>query len=158
LSQGDGARNVTLETARFSESTLVASNDTAPIRDHSTPANDDTPPTDNTGTTMAQDAANLPQDAFSLAQRTWKVLAGSTTLALLLAGVWWTQLRTWPWRWPPPRPRMDVRMKPAGPPWPMMSPLDHDPTLDVRIRTALVQGETTFEQPTPVLDTEIRHD
>ncbi|WP_310061162.1 PASTA domain-containing protein [Lysobacter niastensis] len=155
--QDDGARNMALETARYSESTLVASNDTAPIRDNSTTVRDDTTPT-STGTTVRQDAANLPQDAFSLAQRTWKVLAGSTSLALFLAGVWWTQLRTWPWRWPPPRPRMDVRIKPARPPWPMMSPLDHDPALDVRIRSTFAQGETTFEQPLPVLGTEIRHD
>jgi hypothetical protein len=53
---------------------------------------------------------------------------------------------------------MDVRIKPAGPPWPMMSPLDHDPALDVRIRITLAQGESTFQQPLPVLDKEIRHD
>ena len=155
--QDDGAGNVTLETARYSESTLVASNDTAPIRDNATPVRDDTTPA-STGTAVPQDAADLPRDAFSLAQRTWKVLTGSTTLALLLAGVWWAQLPPWPLRWPPPRSRMDVRIQPAGPPWPMMSPLDHDPARDVRIRLALAQGETTFEQPMPVLDTEIRHD
>ena len=158
MGQDGGAQNMTLESAQYSDSTLVASNGNAPIRDNATPVGDDPPPAGNTGTTVRQDAANPMQDAFSLAQRTWKALAGSTTLALLLAGVWWTQLRPWPWRWPPPRPRMDVRIKPAGPPWPMMSPLDHDPALDVRIRLALAQGETTFEQPLPVLDTEIRHD
>lgn len=172
LGQDGGARNVTDEAARSNDGALVASNDPAPIRDHSTPARKDTPqarddtppvredipPAGNTATTVRQDAGNLLQDTIALAQRAWRVLAGSTTLALLLAGVWWTQLRTWPWHWPPPRPRMDVRIKPAGPPWPMMSPLDHDPALDVRIRAALAQGETTFEQPLPVLDTEIRNE
>lgn len=165
LGPDGGARNVTDETTRPSDGVPLVSNDPAPIRDNATsvrdnatPVRDDTSPADNTGTTVRQDEANPMQDALALVRRAWRGIAGSTTLALLLAGIWWTQLRTWPWHWPPPRPRMEVRIKPAGPPWPMMSPLDHDPARDVRIRQALVQGETTFERPLPVLDTEIRHD
>lgn len=163
LGQDGGARNVTDEASRSSGGAPIASNDPTPIRDtpirdDNPPVREDIPPTGDTATTVRRDATNLLQDTIALAQRAWRVLAGSTTLALLLAGVWWTQLRTWPWHWPPPRPRMDVRIKPAGPPWPMMSPLDHDPALDVRIRVALSYGEATFKQPLPVLDMEIRHE
>lgn len=158
------ADNSSIPTDEGAQRAPVVTLDTPPTRENVAPVRDDVPPareaiapTADTGTDVGKPTSDFLQDAIALVQRGWRVIAGSTTLALVLAGVWWTQLRSWPWHWPPPRPRTNVRLKPAEPPWPMMSPLDHDPSMDVRIRVALAQGETTFDTALPLLDTEIRH-
>ena len=97
------------------------------------------------------------QVTLTIASALIVIIIGSTTLLALLAGTWWTQARPWPFHWPP-TVGMRASLEPASAPWPELGPLGHDPTRDVRIRVALIPGDTTFQNSLPITRTEVRHD
>lgn len=107
------------------------------------------------GTVMPSDQPG--QVTLTIASPLVPIMAGSTALLGLLAGAWWTQMRPWPWHWPPAL-RMRASLEAPGATWPKLGPLDHDPTRDVRMRVALIPGDTTFPEPLLIIRTEVRHD
>jgi hypothetical protein len=95
------------------------------------------------GTDLTADQS--PQVTLTVSD--WPIVGASAVLLVaLLAGGWWTQLRPWPWHWPP-KVGMHASLEPATAPWPQLGPLAHDPKLDVRLRVAILPGDTVFLQP-----------
>ncbi len=83
----------------------------------------------------------------------WPVVGVVCMLSLAAAvALWGTQLRPWPWHWPPPvaaRAWLEVPDVDAPPPDPA-----HDRALDVSLRIRLEPGETHLPEPLPIVEKE----
>ena len=83
----------------------------------------------------------------------WPFIGTACMLSLAAAALLWgTQLRPWPWHWPPPVTAKawletpDIDASPPAPP--------HDRSLDVSIRIRLEPGETHLPESLPIVEKE----